>query len=376
MALKGTLQDFGALETFQLIALQQKTGTLEITHAGRQRRFVFENGQLLAAHTAPLKPEDPLVRFLVEMGYLHEEDLPAWLGIPGSQPVNQIDLLVKLARLSEDDLVQAYDLFLQSVLDEILEWPQGHFQFHSNRLDAPSKVVGPWKIEAVLMESMRRLDELADLRAAEMPPGLVARVVDPGAAALIEDRFCRAALACADGKRSLQEIAGTSRIAPYDLYQALRQMRDQGLVEMVEWVPTGPWMESFWQKRSWSRMIFFTVAAPVLLVALTVGIHTALQRHHSRWPTGPGSSFLTPEARASEASYAVALLLETHRVRTGRYPTDASQLQADGLLSARAARRIDANGPRWETAPGGQSYRWALPPARRATPAREGRSGS
>lgn len=376
MALKGTLQDFGALETFQLIALQQKTGTLEINNAGRERRFVFENGQLLAAHTVPLKPEDPLVRFLVEMGYLHEEDLPAWLGLHGSQPVNQIDLLVKLARLSEDDLVQAYDLFLQSVMDEILEWPQGRFQFHSNRLDAPSKIVGPWKIEAVLMESMRRLDELADLRAAEMPPGLVPRIVDPAATALIEDRFCRAAVACADGKRSLQEISATSRIAPYDLYQALRQMRDQGLVEMIEWVPTGPWMESFWQRRSWSGMVLFAVAAPLLLIALTVGIHTALERHHSAWPIGSGSSFLTPEARASQASYAVALLLETHRVRTGRYPSDSEQLVADGLLSAGAARRIDDKGPRWETTPGGESYGWTLPPARRPTPPRGDRPDS
>lgn len=376
MALKGTLQDFGALETFQLIALQQKTGTLEINHAGRQRRFVFENGQLLAAHAMPLRPEDPPVRFLVEMGYLHEEDLPAWLGLPGNPSVNQIDLLVKLSRLSEDDLVQAYDLFLQSVLDEILAWPQGRFQFHSNRLDTPSKIVGPWKIEAVLMESMRRLDELADLRAAEMPPGLVPRIVDPAATAHIEDRFCQAAIASADGKRSLQEITAGSSIAAYDLYQALRQMRDQGLIEMIEWVPTGPWMETVWQKRSWSRMLIFAVAAPVLLTALTLGIHSALQRHPAAWATGPGASFLTPEARASQASYATALLLEAHRVRAGRYPTDSAQLAAAGLLSAGAARRLADQGPRWETAPGGQSYRWTLPPARRTEAPRQASAGS
>jgi hypothetical protein len=364
VALQGTLQDFGALETFQLIAFQQKTGTLEITNANRQRRFVFENGLLLAAHETPLKPEDPLVRFLVEMGYLHEQDLPAWLGLPGVQAVNQIDLLVKLSRLSGDDLVQAYDLFLQTVFDEILAWPQGRFQFHSGRLDAPSKVVGPWKIEAVLMESMRRLDELADLQAAEVPPGLVPRMMDPNAVALIEDRFSQAVLKAIDGKRSLQEITAGSSLAPYDIYQALRQMRDQGLVEMIEWVPTGPWTETFWQKRSWARMILCAVAAPAILVALTLGIHTALQHTPSPWHTGPGVRFLTPEARASQTSHAIAQLLETYRLRTGHYPASGAQLAENGLISSRAARRLDSRGPRWELAEEGQSYRWTVPPAR------------
>jgi hypothetical protein len=362
VALQGTLQDFGALETFQLIALQQKTGTLEITHGNRQRRFVFENGLLLAAHEAPLKPEDPLVRFLVEMGYLQEQDLPAWLGLTGGQPVNQIDLLVKMARLSEDDVVQAYDLFLQTILDEILAWPQGRFQFHSGRLDAPSKIVGPWKIEAVLMESMRRLDELADLQAAEVPPGLVARVLDPAAVALIEDRFSRAVIKSIDGKRSLQDVTSGSSLAPYDIYQALRQMRDQGLVEMIEWVPTGPWMESFWQKRSWARMVLFAMAAPALLALLTLGIRTALERYPSPWHTGPGASYLTPEARASQAGYTAALLLETYRLRTGHYPETAAQLAENGLITSAAARRLDEQGPRWEAAAAGHAYRWVPAP--------------
>ncbi len=363
MALQGTLQDFGALETFQLIALQQKTGTLEITSGNRQRRFIFENGLLLAAHETPLRPEDPLVRYLVEMAYLQEQDLPAWLGLPSVQAVNQIDLLVKMARLSQDDLVQAYDLFLQSILDEILAWPQGRFQFHSGRIDAPSKSVGPWKIEAVLMESMRRLDELADLQAAEVPPGLVPRVIDPAAAAHIEDRFCRAVLTSIDGKRSLQEITAGSSLAPYDVYQALRQMRDQGLVEMIEWVPMGPWTETFWQKRSWARMILCAVAAPAILAVLTLGIRTALQHHPSPWRAGPGLSFLTLEARASQSSYATALLLETYRLRTGHYPETGQKLAENGLISARAARRLDARGPHWELTAGGRSYRWTAPPA-------------
>ncbi len=358
MALQGTLQDFGALETFQLIALQHKTGTLEITQGSCTRSFVFENGLLLAAHESPLKAEDHVVRFLVELDYLREEDLPAWLNFPSQQPTNPIDLLPKLSHLSGDDVVMAYDLYLQTVLDEILAWPQGRFQFHSGRLDTPSKLVGPWKIEAVLMESMRRLDELADLQAVEMPPGLVPRILDLNAVRLITDRYTRALQKWIDGRRSVETILEQSQLAGYDLCLALRQLRDQKLVEMIEWVPTGPWIEGFWQKRSWSRMILSAVGAPALLVGLTFGIYAALEHHPSPWHVGPGGTFITPEARSSRHAYAIATLQEAHRLRTGRYAAGYDELVDNGLLTGKRAAQLAADGLTWELTDGGLSYRW------------------
>lgn len=358
MALQGTLQDFGALETFQLIALQQKTGTLEITNAGQRRPFVFENGLLLAAHETPLRPEDPLVRYLVEAEYIREEDVRVWLTFPNTQSVNPIDLLPNLADISEELVVDAYDLFLQTSLDEILSWPRGRFQFYSKRVGIPSKLVGPWKIEGVLMESMRRLDELADLEAAELPPGLIPQIRRGAATSEAKDRFARAALNRIDGRRSLQEIRTGSALAGYDLYQALRRLRDDNLIDMAEWIPSGPWMETLWRQRARWKTFLYIAGAPAVLMLLTAGIYIFLAHHRAPWPNASGFSFVTAEARASRGAYATAQLMEAYRLRHGSYPPNYSAMVEDGILGERSAREMEGDGLQWTVTAAGTSYWW------------------
>ncbi len=361
MALQGTLQDFGALETFQLIALQHKTGTLEIAEGGQQRFFVFENGLMLAAHEDPLKAEDPLVRFLVETGYLKSQEIPGWLGFPSSQPVNRVDLLLKLSNLDEATIVAAYDLFLQTALDEILSWGAGRFQFHSGRVGAPSQIVGPWKIEGVLMESMRRLDELADLQAAELPPGLIPKIAKPAAARQLTDPFTRALTRRIDGRRSVQEIAAASALAGYDLYQALRVLRDEGIVELAEWIPSGPWMDALWRQRSRLRSFLFGASVPTLLLLLTLGIHAFLARHPSSWSSTPGHGFVTADGTLARDEFAVAQLMEVYRLRRGEYPPDFTALVEAQLLAPRTAKRMEREGVRWHRLADGDTYRWIAP---------------
>ncbi|MCK4303648.1 MAG: DUF4388 domain-containing protein [Candidatus Eisenbacteria sp.] len=362
MGLQGTLQDFGALETFQLIALQQKTGTLEITHEGQRRQFVFENGLLLAAHEAPLRPEGSLVRFLLETRYITEEEARAWVTFPNPQPINPIDLLVKLTDMTIENVSFAYDSFLQTMLDEILTWPRGKFQFNAKKVGIPSKLLGPWKIEGLLMESMRRLDEWADLQAAELPPGLIPRMRGGQASRDVQEPFARALIKGIDGRRSLQEIVETSAVAGYDLFQAVRQLRDQGLIDMIEWVPSGPWMEQLWQRRSRWKSVFFTAGSVVLLLLLTLGVRLFIAHHGGPWPTSNDFSFVTPEVRDARGAYATAQLMEVYRLRHGRYPLSYTDMVADGLISEKTSRDMEPHALRWIVDASGKSYRWdAIP---------------
>jgi hypothetical protein len=358
MALHGTLQDFGALETFQLIALQQKTGTLEITHGGERRAFGFENGHLLGAHETPLRIEDPLVRFLCELGYLKEEEARAWIAFPSPQPTNPVDLLVKLTDLTEEDIATIYDGFLQTTLDELLSWPQGRFQFHTKKVGIPSRILGPWKLEGLLMESMRRIDEFANLQAAELAPGLIPKLPDGRSRPQPEDRFARALIRRIDGRRSIQDIIGGSALAGYDLCQAMRKLRDDGLVEMIEWIPSGPWMETLWRQRSRWKSLLYGTATAAMLVLLTLGVHAFLNRHPSPWPAGKDASFMLAQARLSRAAQVTAELMEVYHLRHGRYPPSYATLEREGLLSSSTRRRLERSGLRWTARDGGSSYRW------------------
>ena len=358
MALQGTLQDFGVLETFQLIALQHKTGTLEIRNTGQVHSFVFENGLLLTAHGNELKDDDLLVRFLVEAGYVQSKEVTPWLTYPSPQPTNPIDPLARLSDMSSEDVVMAYDLYVQTVLDEILSWPRGRFQFHSGRVGTPSKIIGPWKIEGLLMESMRRLDELADLQAVDLSPGLIPKIGDPQAARFVEDPYARAVLARIDGRRSVEEIIASSALAGYDLCQTFRQLRDQELITMVEWIPSGPWMGTAWRQRSRWLTVLYSFSGAAALFGLTFGIHSILNHCANRWPHTSGFSFVTPAAGASRAAYAAAQAMETYRLEQGRLPTDTETLVEQGLLERSMAATLQREGLAWRLTADGQNYVW------------------
>ncbi len=361
MGLQGTLQDFGVLETFQLIALQQKTGTLEIAIRGDAQGFVFEGGLLLYAHEVPLKEDSRLVRLLLEAGYLSVEEVKAWLSVADGQQGNPLDLLPRFAHMTQDELSETYEWYLQTLLDHVLAWKRGRFQFLSGRVGVPPKMAGPWKVEGLLMESMRRLDEVADLRETELPPGLVPKKV-PGAQEPGE-RIERAVLALVDGSRSLQQIASRSQIAAYDIWQAVRRMRDRGLLRMAEWVPTGPWVERLWRRRSRLHSALNAAVALLAFAGVSVGVHALLRMVPPPWPVAAESSFLSEQTQASRAAFETAELLEAYRIRHGRYPAAMTQLVEDGLVSAQRARCLERLLPAWRVVDGGAHYVWTSFPA-------------
>ncbi len=360
MPLQGTIQEFGALETFQLIALQQKTGTLEITTRSESHSFVFEDGLLHAAHVSPLDQEDLLPRLLLEAGYLNEEDLRAWLSFPSGQPINPIDLLPKLSSMDEEQLLEAYDLYVQTVMDQTLAWREGRFVFHSGKLETPSKLIGPWKVEGFLMESMRRIDELVDLQATELPPGMIPRPRPRTAGDPPGDRFATAILRRVDGRLSLQEIVAASALPAYDLYRAVRELRDTQQIELAEWIPSGPWMEAVWRRGARWKWIPLSIAGLALLAAVTFGTQVLLERFEPSWHQSREFTFLSPGARTARADYATAQLMETFRLRRSHYPRSHAELVEDGLITRHTARELRRVGSRWTLAPGGGSYVWGV----------------
>ncbi len=358
MALQGTLQDFGALEIFQLIALQQKTGTLEIRQNEQVRQFIFERGLLIAAHSPELDQDSPLVLFLQEADFIEKDDIPGWVNADTHQPVDVIDLATKLTKLDGDELVEAYEMYIQTILDEILNWPKGRFHFNSGQIGIPSKQIGPWKIESLLMESMRRLDELADLQAAELPLGMVPRSCGKRLKQSDSNRFYCAALALVDGKRSIHEIINQSALAGYDLCQALRVMRDQKIVEMTDWIPAGVWAEKLWKKRSLLKVVSHFMLTFAMLGLITYGTDFFFSRSSLPWPTSLQFSFLTNECQASRATHNVATVLESYRILHQKYPADYADLVEEGLLSSRQAIMYHDSGAVWELTPENGSYRW------------------
>ena len=68
MALEGTLEDFSLADIFQLIALQRKTGILQLKRNQESVTVKFHNGMVIGADSSPKKLEDRIGKVLEKQG--------------------------------------------------------------------------------------------------------------------------------------------------------------------------------------------------------------------------------------------------------------------------------------------------------------------
>jgi len=138
----------------------------------------------------------------------------------------------------------------------------------------------------------------------------------------------------------------------------VRILRDEGIIDLAEWIPSGPWMDMVWQRGARWKWIPITAGSLVLLVGVTLGIQTLLAHFPPRWEQNSHFSFLAPTAETSRADFAMAQLMEAYRLRRGHYPVDANDLVEEKLLSGKAAERLSKRSGAWTVTADGTGYTW------------------
>src|SRR5688572_10024365 len=138
MAFMGELSDVGVADLLQLLGLRRQTGRLTISSNGDDISLYLERGQLVLVSSSNLALR--LGRILVDRGWLSETDLILSV---------------------EEQCVQA--------LTHVITADQGVFVW-SRDVTAPRRVEAvPLFAERILLEAVRRTDELASLKE-QLPP--------------------------------------------------------------------------------------------------------------------------------------------------------------------------------------------------------------
>ena len=73
MALQGNLRDFSATEILQLLGMQQKTGCLVIDNPSQRVSVYVLDGRIVSTRLPGMFKDDPLLRFLLKVHRLSEE---------------------------------------------------------------------------------------------------------------------------------------------------------------------------------------------------------------------------------------------------------------------------------------------------------------
>lgn len=346
MALQGNLDDFSLPEILQLIAVQQKSGVLKLTAGDDVAVVFFEAGKIVSTRDRRRNARDPLKPYLVRTGHLSEAQLKQIDTIEAESRRELTDILVSGNYLSNDELMNAIENQIQDTLHQLLTWKTGSYHFSGDARTVPKFAVNVrLNTEALLMESMRRIDEFVRYRETFTSPAMVLRpkalATPPKEMSPQEQRV----LPLVDGLRPLRDVVSQSRLVEFEAYEALHHLYDLGVIEVslgvapakVTPMPAAPRVAPSARPNgalAWAVALLAIAAS----VAIGTWVTPGLLRQAERAGAPQGSAH-PPEIALVDEAARVSLALETYRRVRGEYPPDLETLGSEGYLPPPAARR-------------------------------------
>jgi len=355
--LQGRLADFTLEEILQLIALQQKTGVLTVD-ASYPMVLAFESGMLVGYRDVRRLGLDPLENFLKAYGYFGSE---TWEHIDFVQRHSKLDLTEILVNEGVVDADELGTLQMESAQEDIFRGMQlrdGRYQFTPGR-DGMAGLEGRVriKVDGLLMEAVRRIDEIGALRDRFFSNDIKIRLADPTADTSARSATERRLLALLGRTETLGRVVAQARMSEFDTLSTLDGLREDGLVvlQSTPKVQTRD-VEASTRDTRHDRMLrdASVVSIVTVLLAVLLGLWQPWSAYRATGPAGEGLQYELARQRA-RIEAAVQLFEQRH----GRLPTSIDALAPEGWLDPDTAEslgddfeiRIDRATGRWSVRP-------------------------
>jgi hypothetical protein len=351
MALQGNLDDFSLPEILQLIAVQQKSGVLKLSAGDDVAVIFFEGGKVVSTRDRRRNAKDPLKPFLIRTGRVTEPQLRQVETIESESRRELTDILLSGNYLTNEQLGKALEEQVQDTLHNLLTWKTGTYHFSGDARTVPKFAVNVrLNTEGLLMESMRRIDELARYKERLSSTAMVLRPKPLGVPPKDITEAERRVLPLVDGLRPLRDIIAQAKLVDFEVYEALHHLLEVGVIEVslsaappkVTPLPTA----AAPRKAGGGAGAGLALALGTLALAISfaVGRYAApallapVQRYAvpAKWAP-PAIANVDPLARAE-------LARETYRIVRGRAPADLTTLVREGFLPRDTAREAAAAG--------------------------------
>lgn len=362
MALKGTIEDFGVADILQLISQQLKTGVLVFRHDKEEVDVIFLDGTLVGAEHSSRGAEGLFGNLLVRAEVITQRQLDNALAEQKRTLQKLGDLLVDKLLATPSDIKEFARLQMTETVYRLFEWRDGTYEFEAKEIDSRTIDVEPMRVESVVMNGIRMIDEW---------PGIREKIttyswwVEPmrslpevGGSGDVSDEFDLSSLSEFDvgtsGRsdvgdyerrvfkmlapgRSVQEIIDLSRLGEFETCAALSILMSEGYIRVIK----PPEQEDARSKINWGERIrrgvavLGRVAVSVGIVVVTALLLSQVSPLLGRDGLEPGARFVpTPvDDRIAEAQLRILRrAVEVYRYHYGAYPQRTEQLVTAGLV--------------------------------------------
>lgn len=343
MSLEGNLTTFGLSEILQLIAVQQKTGMLAITRQSSSMKLFFREGKIVSTRDRRRSARDPFADYLARYGIASREELVRLSEISTQSKLDVTDVMVSEDLFDEESLLKHYRNHVQETVHDILTWEQCSYRFIAGQeIVNGAKIHCEINVEGLLMESMRRIDEFPQILT-EFPDGemTIRRKSNPGEDSELT-RVETAIIEMLSEDRTINDIAAHAQVPRFDTYEALRHLKEKGLIETEDSKLNEPELDiekkigAKRRRRPRRNPLPLLAAISVFAVCALWGTKQIIPVATEFLALGPGKMVASEKTQIERDTVEMELRwsLESYRASFGSYPTQLSRLEDRGLAAS------------------------------------------
>lgn len=164
MALKGTIQDFGIADIFQLISQQRKTGILNLNDDVDDVRIHYREGYVVRAESSTRPKHMLLGSMLVAADLIDQGQLQQALKIQGRTLQRLGGVLQEMGLADGDTIAEFARLQMTETVYRLFLWDSGTYEFEQTEVQPPADGIEPISADHILMEGVRMIDEWPRIR--------------------------------------------------------------------------------------------------------------------------------------------------------------------------------------------------------------------
>jgi hypothetical protein len=301
-SLAGDLAAFPIADLVAFIHQSRLSGLLTVSTPGAERALAFKDGEVRGARSGA--PGEHIGEVALRLGYVDAQQLAAAVTAPA--PIGKA--LVELGFVSRADLWKCIHEQVATVFHAVLLSREGVFAMVEGPAVEPGAPLSV-STQSLLMDGIRRIDEMALFRARVPGPHAYLRRRQPSAAVAL-DQHEEELLALVDGRRRVEDVAKLLHLDEFETTRIVYHLAEAGYVQAVSDPMAAPDRSAGRTETIASgingilRLVVAEVAAVNDLDAFTRGVRAFMSDRDSRY--APLWQHVVP---ARDGSLDVALLL-------------------------------------------------------------------
>lgn len=337
--LQGRLADFTLEEILQLIALQQKTGLLTVD-ASYPMFLAFDSGMLVAYRDRRRAGADPLEEFLKRYGFF---EVAAWENVEFVQKNSRLDLteiLVNEKMLSAEELEKVQFDAAQEDVFRGMQLRDGRYHFtpgHDSLAGLRGRV--RFKVDGLLMEAVRRIDEIAGLRETFFSNDLTIRRTDVEVELEERSPSERTLLSLLGRENMLGVLVANGRMAEFDTLSYLQQLREDGLVSVQSRSRPEPEVDEAASRRAGRRQRYSRRPFVLSTLAVAATVALAVFQPFAGYRDEASASAIGLRYNLERDRAQLVAAIELYTLQRSRPPSTLEDLRLDAWLAPETLER-------------------------------------